>query len=80
MSNPLDYVAHDEAARKMQDHFKERFNSVMTLAVGNLPGGRAQTLALQHLEEAYCWVGKAIRDDQIARNGSAPLQEGRGPG
>ncbi len=30
------------------------------------------------LEEAYMCVGKAIRDDQIARNGSAPLQEARG--
>lgn len=32
---------------------------------------------VQLLEEAYMWVGKAIRDDQIKRNGAAELQEGR---
>ncbi len=31
----------------------------------------------RRLEQAYMWVGKAIRDDQINRNGSAPLQEER---
>lgn len=33
--------------------------------------------ALGLLEQAYMWCGKAIRDDQIERNGGAPLQEGR---
>lgn len=33
--------------------------------------------AVDLVEEFYMWVGKAIRDDQIKRNGSAPLQEGR---
>jgi len=28
--------------------------------------GRYKALALTALEEAYCWIGKAIRDDQIA--------------
>jgi len=36
--------------------------------------------AIDKLEEFYMWVGKAIRDDQIKRNGSAPLQEGRKDG
>jgi hypothetical protein len=30
------------------------------------------------LEEAYMWCGKGLRDQQIERNGSAPLQEERG--
>jgi hypothetical protein len=30
------------------------------------------------LEEAYMWIGKAVRDDQIERNGSAELLEERG--
>lgn len=36
--------------------------------------------ALRTLEESYMWCGKAIRDEQIARNGSAPLEEGRTDG
>lgn len=41
---------------------------------------RAKALALTKLEECYMWIGKALRDDQIARIGSAPLQEDRDPG
>lgn len=36
--------------------------------------------AIEKLEECYMWIGKAIRDDQIRRNGSAPLQEARKDG
>jgi len=36
---------------------------------------RAKALAITKLEEVYMWIGKAIRDDQIKRNGSAELQE-----
>lgn len=33
--------------------------------------------AMQRLEQAYMWCGKALRDEQIARNGSAVSQEER---
>lgn len=36
--------------------------------------------AVQALEEFYMWVGKAIKDGQIVRNGSAPLLEERKDG
>ncbi len=36
--------------------------------------------AIQRLEQAYMWCGKALRDEQIKRNGSAPLEEGRSNG
>jgi hypothetical protein len=38
---------------------------------------RSKAQAITKLEECYMWIGKAIRDDQIARSGSAPLQEER---
>jgi hypothetical protein len=38
---------------------------------------RAKALALTKLEEVYMWIGKAIRDDQLSRNGTAELQEER---
>ncbi len=80
MINPgtgtFDYVAYDEHAAKQQAFFKEQFIS-LELAIGGLAPGRATSLVKTKLEEAYMWVGKAIRDEQIKRNGSAPLQEGR---
>lgn len=37
-------------------------------------------MAITKLEEFYMWVGKAIRDEQLLRNGSAELQEERKDG
>ena len=75
MPNRFDYVKYDEQAQKQQECFKQKFQDLEKIAEGLKPG-RAQSLVLTKLEEAYMWVGKAIRDDQIARNGGAPLQEG----
>ena len=41
---------------------------------------RYRALALTALGECYRHIGKAIREDQILRNGSAPLQEERQDG
>ena len=75
----FDYVAYDSAAQKQQEEFKARFMA-MESAVAGLAPGRATSLVRTKLEEAYMWIGKSIRDDQIKRNGSAPLQEGRKDG
>ncbi len=75
----FDYVAYDELAQKQQAQFKETFIA-LERDMGGLKPGRAASLVRTKLEEAYMWVGKAIRDEQIARNGSAPLQEGRKDG
>jgi hydroxyethylthiazole kinase-like sugar kinase family protein len=72
----FDYVAYDEKAASMQAGFKLTFQHI-TGAVEALPPGRATSLALTKLEEAYMWVGKALRDEQVKRNGGAPLQEAR---
>lgn len=72
----FDYVQYDQKAQEIQSAAKLAFQSLAE-AIETLPAGRAQSLALTKLEEAYMWVGKAIRDDQIKRNGSAPLQEQR---
>lgn len=72
----FDYVAYDPPAVVKQAELKEGF-TILARLVERLGPSRAQSLALTKLEEAYMWVGKAIRDEQAARNGSAPLQEGR---
>lgn len=76
MQGRFDYVQYDELAAAAQKAIKEKCTDLEVL-MDALPNGRGKALALTKLEEAYMWAGKAIRDDQIVRNGSAPLQEHR---
>lgn len=75
--NRFDYVKYDQAAADQQNVFKIAFQAIEEIVGARLKPGRAQSLVLTKLEEAYMWIGKAIRDEQIERNGSAPLQEER---
>lgn len=43
-----------------------------------LPKGRAQSLAITKLEECYMWIGKGLRDKQVARGGSSEELKERG--
>jgi hypothetical protein len=61
----FDYVEYDERSKDLQAMFKADFKNV-EWKISNLEEGRAKALALTALEEAYMWVGKAIRDEQIA--------------
>lgn len=78
--NRFDYVKYDETAEKQQAIFKEAFQILEKWVSEIFQDGRAKSLVFTKLEEAYMWVGKGIRDEQIARNGSAPLQEERNNG
>ena len=80
MTKRFDYVKYDEKALEYQDIFKHQFVLLDGMIEQNLISPRAKALVLTKLEEAFMWVGKAIRDDQIARNGSAHLQEERKDG
>lgn len=71
----FDYVAYDSIATANQLAFISLFQQIDTY-VEAMVSGRAKALVLTKLEEAYMWIGKAIRDDQIQRNGNAPLQDG----
>lgn len=66
MSGRFDYVKYDERSKVNQETFKKHFEN-LELVVDALPDSRAKSLVLTHLEEAYMWTGKAIRDAQIAR-------------
>ncbi len=77
MSSRFDYVKYDDKATTLQANFKAKFSELEELVTSNLSSIRAKALVLTKLEEAYMWVGKAIRDDQIERNGPAELQEER---
>jgi hypothetical protein len=77
MSNRFDYVKYDGIAYDLQAGFKDLFQTV-EFEVDKLAPGRAKALIYTKLEEAYMWVGKAIRDEQIDRNKMTELQENRG--
>lgn len=79
MSSRFDYVKYDDVANAAQTKCKEVCLALEAAIDAIGPGGRREkAIAMTQLEHVYARCGRAIRDDQIARNGSAPLQEERG--
>lgn len=76
----LDYVKYDEHAAKVQAELKADFETIVARVSLRVKPGRAHSLFITKIEEAYMWLGKAIRDDQIERNGIVELQEERKDG
>lgn len=73
----FDYVKYDATAVETQELFKNAIEEITADIDFQLTSPRAKALALTKLEEAYMWIGKAIRDDQVARNGIVELNETR---
>ncbi len=79
MSDRFSYVKYDETAMAEQNKLREVFEELEKF-VDMLTHTRPRSLAYTALEEAYMWVGKAIRDDQIARTGKVDEQPERTDG
>lgn len=73
----FDYVKYDEETALTSVAFKTEFERLSDLVESVLKSPRAKALVQTKLEEAYMWVGKALRDDQIAKGVPAPLMEER---
>lgn len=69
MSKRFSYVKYDKIATAKQEELKELFEKIESFCQRNLPATRESALVMTALEEAYMWTGKAIRDDQIIRDG-----------
>lgn len=78
VSQRFDYVKYDSVSETAQAAFKKAFSKV-TAMIEQLPGGRAQALALTKMEESYMWVGKSLRDEQMKRNRLTELNASRDP-
>jgi hypothetical protein len=78
MATRFDYVKYDKHGTEVQADFKKIFEDLEYEVTRHLKSPRAKALVFTKLEEAYMWIGKAVRDDQIERNGSAELLEERG--
>ena len=69
-------MKYDAPSVKLQNDFRELFERIESLASGTLPESRAKSLLMTKIEEAYMWVGKAIRDEQL-KNRTAEEQPER---
>ncbi len=72
----FDYVKYDDLSSGLQAEMKRDFENLSIEIETHLEDGRAKSLVLTKLEEAYMWIGKSIRDSQIERY-SSELQEER---
>lgn len=73
----FDYIKYDSLSEANQLAFKKAFEDLEKM-VNQLADGRAKSLVFTKIEEAYMWVGKAIRDEQVARYKGTKLNESRG--
>lgn len=72
----FDYVKYDKQSCDDQANFKEQFENIERHVNSVINPVRYRSLVMTSLEETYCWIGKAIRDDQIDRN-ETDVQEER---
>lgn len=70
----FDYTKFDASSQETQAVFKKAFENIEAEAIYRLGKSRAASLVMTKLEEAYMWVGKAIRDAQKNREEN-PLPE-----
>jgi hypothetical protein len=75
-STRFNYVRYDESAQIFSNAAKDLSVNLENFIEDALNSSRAKALALTKLEECYAWIGKAIRDDQIAAR-KGDLQEER---
>lgn len=68
MLDRYDYVKYGEKAQSRQDAFKSQFQCIEAM-LNNMPQSREKSLAITKLEEAYMWIGKAIREEQKSEAG-----------
>ena len=74
----FDYVSYDKKSQIEQAAIKAKCQDLEACVNTVLPDSRWKSLFMTHLEIAYMAIGKAIRDEQIKRDESTKLEEGRG--
>lgn len=78
VSSRFDYLQYDTPSQLIQAAFKEKFIELETMIASIGATGRSAALAFTALEETYMWIGKAVRDAQVARAGQIAINEQRG--
>lgn len=67
------YIAYDDKSKQLSAYIQGHLLTVESF-LSNLPNTREKALAMTKLEEAFMWVGKAIKADQIERMKTAKLE------
>ena len=70
----FDYMKYDQQSFDTHAAIKSKILELEAL-INDLPEGRARSLIFTKLEEAFMWVGKAIRDDQAMNRGAQLLEQ-----
>lgn len=71
----FDYVKYDVIAEQSQAGFKSMVTELETHIDASILCGRSKAIALTKLEELYMWIGKGLRNDQLARDSYAKASE-----
>lgn len=75
MSQRFSYIKYDEKSAALQARFRAAFEAIEEMVHKELADSRPKSLIFTKLEEAYMWVGKSIRDTQLAQRGGAEQPE-----
>jgi hypothetical protein len=73
----FDYIKYDQQSVAIQDLLKQQVQILEKCVDDNIKDPRSKALVMTKLEEAYMWMGKGIRNDQIIRCPVVQLQEDR---
>lgn len=65
----FDFIKYDDSSFYTSAICKDIFLKVETI-INTFPESREKDLVMTRLEEAFMWVGKCIRNEQIKRNES----------
>jgi hypothetical protein len=71
MIGRFDYVEFDDIAAVKQLRMRMTFEELVQSIERSLPDGRARALAITKIEEAFGWLSRAIRDEQLDRQHGA---------
>lgn len=63
----FDHCQYDPKSLELSATIKTKFEEAESIC-HQLEEGRAKSLVMTKLEEAFMWAGKAIRDAQIKKN------------
>ena len=72
------YIKFDPLRADKMEAFKSLFEGLERSVEEQLTTSRPKSLCLTSLEEAYMWIGKAIRDEQIQLDGKINHEPNRG--
>lgn len=78
MSKRFSYVKYDTETSAKSEMFKGLCEQLDQAMVENLPHGRERNLAHTNLEQVFMWIGKALRDQQIEKDGAVNHVPSRG--